>query len=255
MKYYFLVSFLPEIHWDDRRLGFEAGDLLAETWHFAPRDRSEIDLVRLGHDVAVLERLLAGREPFPGFPLNDHEFWREAVKTPAGAPDWIRDWLDAHSGDFAPADAETLAGVYYDHVLARSRSPFLKAYFRFERDMRNILAAWRSRRLGRPEDAHLVGEGDLVEQLGRSKNEDFGLARDYAWIERLLAARDPGEIADTVDRVLWEWVDGHQGRDPFAFDMVLAYFIKARLLGQRLERDPEAGSRIIRTWEGNAHAR
>ena len=54
MKYYFLVTYLPEIQRDDKKVKLRFADLLAEREYMAPEDWRQIELVLLARDFLPL---------------------------------------------------------------------------------------------------------------------------------------------------------------------------------------------------------
>ncbi len=250
MKYYFLVSFLPEIHRDDRKVKFGFADFLEERNQIADSDWREVELVLLGRDVFLLEGLLKGKVRPVERPLHSEEFWREQIKAPKEVAEPFAEFLESVAGrPFGPAETNRLYGLYYDFVLANTSSPLLREYFSFERDLRNILAALRARRLGLPPSEHLVGEGDVVEGLGRSGAADFGLSRDYPWIERLAEAAEPQVLEEVREQILWERLEESVEAEDFAFDVVLSYLLRLELLERRLALSAEKGLERVRKLE------
>lgn len=251
MKYYFLVSYLPELTQEDKKLRLRLADLLAEKEQFDPGDWREIELVLLGGDVVILERLLAGKSPQVEHSLYRPDFWKEQIKTPKEGPEFLLEFLQSlSSGLFGPEETKRLYGAYYAYVLENSANEALKEYIAFERDLRNILAAIRARRRGLSPAAQLVGESDVVEVLARSSAEDFGLSRDYPFVERLLAAKDPLVMEAEIERILWGRLDEMAGGDVFDFETILAYLLKLQLLEKRLSLSHQEGLETIRRLEG-----
>ncbi|MFZ5586854.1 MAG: DUF2764 family protein [Thermodesulfobacteriota bacterium] len=250
MKYYFLATYLPELSREDKRVRLGVADLLADRGLLADEDWREVDLVRLARDVVMVERLLAGRPVAVPQALHDLDFWREQQKAPSEGPDFIQAFLRAQAGgEFGPRQVDRLWAAYYDHVLEQSRNPLLRAWAGFERDLRNILAALRARRQGLTVAEHLVGDSDLVAALARANAEDFGLGRDYPWLERLMAAKEPQELQAMVDQILWDFLEQNTGADPFAFEAILAYLLKLMMVERRLALDEEAGMALVRQLE------
>ena len=89
MKYYFLVTYLPEIQRDDKKVKLRFADLLAEREYMAPEDWRQIELVLLARDFLLLEKLLAEKEADVEYSLYDKEFWKEQVKAPKEVPDYL----------------------------------------------------------------------------------------------------------------------------------------------------------------------
>ncbi len=252
MKYYFLVTYLPEIQRDDKKLKLRFADLLAEREYMAHEDRRQIDLVLLGHDFLLLEKLLAGKDAEVEYSLYDKEFWKEQVKAPKEVPDFLEAFLQrmAEEKSFGPEAVNRLHEIYYDYAIRTATNPLLKEYLAFEKLLRNVLAAVRARRKGLPPADHVLGDGEVVEQLGRSSAEDFGLGQEIPWIERVIAARDPLQLEDTIEQILWDYLDEQTSHLYFDFEVVLAYLLKLQLLEKRLALSEERGMEIVRHLEG-----
>lgn len=250
MKYYFLATYLPELAREDKRVRLRMDDLLADRGLLADDDWREVELVCLARDVLMVERLLAGRPVAVPQAVYDLDFWREQVKSPSEGPDFIQTFLRAHAGgEFGPRQVDQLWAAYYEYVEATSRNPLLKTWAAFESDLRNLVAAMRARRQGLTVGDHLVGDSDLVAVLARANSDDFGLGREYPWLERLLAAKEPQDLQGMIDQVLWDFLESNTGADPFAFESILAYLLKLMMVERRLALDEEAGMALVRQLE------
>lgn len=250
MKYYFLVTYLPDIHRDDKKIKIRFGDLLDERDNMAPLDWLQVEFLLLARDIFLLERLLSGKDVDVEHTSYSKEYWVDQVKAPKEAPSFLEEFLkEVKEEGFGPAEVDRLYGIYYDYILGETSSSLLRDYFLFERDLRNVLAAIRARRLGLPPAEVLLGEGELVEQLGRSSADDFGLGQDMPWINRLLETQDPLRLEDTVEEILWEYIEERSQQDHFEFDVVLAYLLRLQLLEKRLALSEERGMEIVRQLE------
>jgi hypothetical protein len=247
MRYYFLTSYLPDLQLDDLKIRVGLGDLLEERFHMAVRDWNEIELVLLGRDIFIIEKLLSGKTVAMDYSLYDVDFWRDQVKSPQEGPEFLLDFIKGTQPEgFGPRDVDRLYGLYYEHVQASSKSDFLRGYFSFERDLRYILAALRARDLGLDPAEYVSGEGELVETLSSSNAEDFGLGEDYPWIENVLRAEEPHQRQEVIEQILWNYLNEHAGPDPFDFSMILAYLLKVQILHRRLALNQEQGMEKVR---------
>ncbi len=250
MKYYFLVTYLPDIHRDDKKIKLRFGDLLEERENIAPADWRQVELVLLARDVLLLERLLNSKDVDVEHTCYTKEYWVDQVKAPKEAPPFLEEFLkEVKDEGFGPSEVDRLYGIYYNHILEEASSSLLGDYFRFEKDLRNILAAIRARRLGLSPADVLLGEGELVEQLGRSSADDFGLGQDMPWMDRLLESKDPLQLEDVVEEILWEYIEERIQQNHFEFDVVLAYLLRLQLLEKRLALSEERGMEIVRQLE------
>ncbi|MFH1124506.1 MAG: DUF2764 family protein [Pseudomonadota bacterium] len=250
MKYYFLISYLPEIHRDDKKLRLRVSDLLAEKVHFAEKDWAQIELVLLAGDVLQVERLLSGKELGIDYQLFGREFWKEQIKSPKEVPEVFAGILDALLLEGpSPKNLNLLFEAYYAYAAQSASGPFLPAYFRFEKDLRNIMAAIRARRKGLSPSDDLVGDGEIIDSLSRSTAEDFGLGPEYPWIERLIAAKEPVETQEAIEQIMWETLEEMTEPMDFDFDVILAYLLKLQLLERNLALSEEQGMEVVRQLE------
>ena len=118
-----------------------------------------------------------------------------------------------------------------------------------KKDLRNIITAIRARKKGLSPSDHVVGEGDLEDILKRSTAEEFGLMAEYPWIEELIAPDGPLQMEDTIQKILWEFIDELTESMTFEFDVVLAYLLKLHMLDQSITLSDEGGREIVSELE------
>jgi len=251
MKYYFLASYLPEILRDDMKIRVSLGDLLEERFHIPEPDWKEIELVFLGRDVLVLEKLLSGKTVSISHSLFSVEFWQDQIKSPKEGPEFVLDFLrstDLRSVGFKEIDR--LYAGYFLHALGMTANEFVRDYFIFQQNLRNVVAALRARQKGLDPSEYLIGEGEVVNILSSSTAEDFGLSLEFPWIESLIKAETPHERQAMVEQIQWDYLDEHAGPDPFDFRVILAYLLKLEILERQLALSEDKGMEIVRRLGG-----
>ena len=251
MKYYFLASYLPEILRDDIKIRVSLGDLLEERFHIPEPDWKEIELVLLGRDVLVLEKLLSGKTVSISHSLFSVEFWQDQIKSPKEGPEFVLDFLrstDLRSIGFKEIDR--LYAGYFLHALGTTANEFARDYFIFQQNLRNVVAALRARQKGLDPSEYLIGEGEVVNILSSSTAEDFGLSLEFPWIESLIKAETPHERQAMVEQIQWDYLDEHAGPDPFDFRVILAYLLKLEILERQLALSEDKGMEIVRRLGG-----
>jgi hypothetical protein len=251
MKYYFLASYLPEILRDDIKIRVSLGDLLEERFHIPEPDWKEIELVLLGRDVLVLEKLLSGKTVSISHSLFSVEFWQDQIKSPKEGPEFVLDFLrstDLRSVGFKEIDR--LYAGYFLHALGTTANELVRDYFIFQQNLRNVVAALRARQKGLDPSEYLIGEGEVVNILSSSTAEDFGLSLEFPWIESLIKAETPHERQAMVEQIQWDYLDEHAGPDPFDFRVILAYLLKLEILERQLALSEDKGMEIVRRLGG-----
>ena len=252
MKYYFLAAYLPEIHRDDTKIRISLSELLEERFHIPKADWREIELVLLGRDIIILDSLLKGKDLNMEHSIFSLEFWKEQIKSPQEGPEFIQEFLTKWDREtFGVKDSDRLRAAYFNHVISNTANSFLRDYFIFQRDLYNILAAKRARKIGLEPAEYIIGEGDLTEKLKTSTAEDFGLEEEeFPWLEDLNKAETPHQQQETLDRILWEYLDENSGPDIFHFNVILAYLLKLEILHKRLALGEEEGMEKVRRFGG-----
>jgi hypothetical protein len=251
MKYYFLASYLPDIQRDDIKIRFSLGELLSEKFHIPEPDWKEIELMLLGRDVLILEKLLSGKTVSVEHSLFPLEFWQDQIKSPKEGPEFVLDFLrntDLQSVGFKGLDR--LYASYFEYVLAATANEFVREYFTFQQNLRNVMAALRARQKGLDPAEYLIGEGEMVQILSSSTAEDFGLSLEFPWIESLIKTETPHERQAMVERIQWDYLDEHAGPDPFDFRVILAYLLKLEILERQLALSDEKGMEKVRRLGG-----
>jgi len=112
-----------------------------------------------------------------------------------------------------------------------------------------VVAAIRARQKGLNIADSLVGESELVEALGRSNAEDFGLGKDYPWLESLMSTDYPPQRQELIEQILWDYLDENAGNDPFHFNSILSYMLKLQMLEKKLALSEEQGMAKVRRLE------
>lgn len=251
MKYYFLASTLPDIQRDDLKVRFSLEELLGERFHIPEPDWKEIELVLLGRDILILEKLLSGKTVSIGHSLFPLEFWQDQIKSPKEGPEFVLDFLrsaDLQSVGFKEIDR--LYAAYFEYVLGATANAFVREYLTFQQNLRNLLAALRARQKGLDPSEYLIGEGEIVQILSSSTAEDFGLSLEFSWIESLAKAETPHERQAMVDQIQWDYLDEHAGPDPFDFRVILAYLLKLEILERQLALSEDKGMEKVRRLGG-----
>lgn len=252
-NYYYLISGLPEIVLEQSKAPFSLAELVAELRAaLHPEDFALVELLFLPHDNHNLLNLTLKTEgpwdPLGKYPREDME---EKLKEPGQLPAYMDQFYQAYRLD-APLWRELswehqLTRLYYDHVLAHTDG-FLHDWFAFDRDLKNILAAWNARAFELPAEGQLIGDDDLTAALQKSHARDFGLSRDVAFLDKLMQALERDDLLErerAVDYLRWNYIDELNTFHYFSVDVALGYLLKFRLLERWLNMDAERGRQAL----------
>ncbi len=130
-------------------------------------------------------------------------------------------------------DSELTPEFYAD--AETSAQPFIRAYFDFDRNVRNAKARYLNRQLGRPE------EEDVVKL--HEEEEEFPQLNA---VENALAQSDLLSREKALDDIAWAWLDEYGIFHYFDLTAVLAYVAKLHIVNRWLALDEEKGRDLFK---------
>lgn len=263
-NYYALVAGLKEYTLEADNKGFDARAIIDEIRDdVSGRDRKELELFYAYYDIENIINLRAGRSQFSELGNFTREELEEELASPSRMPRWMADIIVAYNAvekDNTDADVDddidltvalerNLFAAYYGRC-AKSHSKFLRRWTEFDRNLRNISAAFTARRLGAPAADALVGDGDIVGSLARSSAADFGLKGEVGYIDQIMAAVGDNsnliEKEQKVDAIRWETADDLSSLDYFNLNFLLGYLVKVNIVHRWATLDPERGKEMLK---------
>jgi hypothetical protein len=141
-----------------------------------------------------------------------------------------------------------LSELYYDKM-EKSDNAFIAKWFTFDREMKNIQAAYLSRRLGIPVEDYLVKKDDVTDFLIKNTSPDFGVSRERNYISELfhaLETQDLLERENKLDMLRWKQIDEINIMEYFSIDVALGTLQKASIADRWLTLDSENGKKLFR---------
>jgi hypothetical protein len=252
-QYYYLVSGLIDlVRAADKQTVFIEPfvQFLEEELH--PDDWEGVRFFLLSQDNRNLLHLLTGKGIWTSPSVFTREEMEAALKSPLELPEYMQTFIPAYRAD-APLVQnlvweDQLAGLYYEHI-QETNEEFICQWFQFEQNLKNVLAAFNCRKHQLPLANYLVGKDDaVVDQLLRSTALDFGLGREYPWVESLAQVYNQSTSVDfekAVDDVKWAMADELAGLAEFTRPAVYAYFIKLSITERWFKLIPEVGAKVF----------
>ena len=139
--------------------------------------------------------------------------------------------------------------VHFYRAAGKCNNAFIRGYFSFDQEIRNIVAAYTTRQYGQEIGHHLVGACELTKQLTISRAEDFELEylSEYATVlHRIMQVKNPVEREQKIDRLRWNKATELCTFHYFDINVILAFLLKAFLVSRWARLDKETGSRLFR---------
>lgn len=267
-EYFYFVSGLPTLNFDDTKLSYTPEQFRNEaSKQLTEKDYQSLCSLHLLSDIDNLLHKLynTNSEPNPEGLINS-DYWDEFIafmRTKAENPNSevpacfadlppfiLADLQEAMSRDELPPLAsleKQLIASFYNWAEQHPAS-FIKKWFAFDRQIRNILLAINGRKHQLGYDQYLVGHGEMIDHLAKSHAADFGIGKDNEIFESLYRIYEQNNLLyreKNYDNLRWKWIDNQNFFNYFNIDRVLGYYCKLRILNRWINADPNVGKEIF----------
>lgn len=259
MNYYYLVAGLPDIQPADTKTTALTGIADELNAAFSSADKKLFRLLLYRYDNRNLLDYFKDKDaPFHPLGMITAADWArqtalledEEPLNDKRLPAYLREFytacslgLDEH---LLPEDV--LAAAYYEYGM-QCRNKFVSAWFEFNLNLNNVLAALMCRKHGFDVKAAVVGNNDVAKSLRTSNARDFGLNDVfdlYDEVVRIAEISDLLEREKRIDALKWNWLEEHTFFDTFSTERVLAFWLKCELLNRWEGLTTEKGKAIFR---------
>ena len=253
-NYYYLVAGCADLVLGESRGAPDirnAFNELLEQVH--PDDARLLRFIRYPIDNANVCALLQEEEyPFDERGNYSRDELQDALRSGDELPQYLQRFLEARREgvDLFPGlqARDQLAWLFYEEAFAHPNR-FIREWFGFECDLRNLLAAATIRRFHptTPEKGLLL-LNDTAQTLSRSTAPDFSMGAQFSWVERVLALQgdNPAETEQGIDRLRWEMLDELTIFSYFQIESLLAFCIRLQMVDRWMRLDPREGEEKLR---------
>ncbi len=152
------------------------------------------------------------------------------------------DWL------FFGMEAGNMNNHFY-RAARKCKDSFIKGYYTFDWEIRNIIAAYNAREYGHNILTNLVGRSELTDVLVSSKAENFDLdsVSEYSTVlHKIMQLKNPLEREQQIDKLRWDTAVQLTTFHYFDIDVILAFLLKASIVSRWSKLDKETGSRLFK---------
>ncbi|MFO7874414.1 MAG: DUF2764 family protein [Bacteroidales bacterium] len=254
-NYYYLVAGLQDIALDTHKLvsnQLAFRDELRSDLH--PNDYKLVEKLFLPHDNQNLLILLEKKEKDLHEKGNfSRERLEENIKEPADLPEYMLRFITAYQNseplfpNMNPEDE--LATLFYDYILENERNDFLRNWFQFELNIKNIMTALNARKYKVPYEHYIIGTDYISETIRKSQARDFGLSSELDYMETLSAIsrkEDVKEREKAIDEFKWKYLDEETFFHYFTIEKILAFTIKLGRIERWLSIDKEHSNEMFK---------
>lgn len=273
-NYYCLVAGLREHTLDGDLKGFDAREVIDEiAAELSKEDGRALRGWMLFYDVCNMVNIHNHREAFSTLGNFSREELEAQMATPNELPRELAEVValfgEAAEGEIDPDDerlqrvdvsrsfASELYAAYYRYA-SGSSCRFLREWCEADRNLRNITAALTARQRGFSVGDHLIGGGEIVQQLVRSSAADFGLKGEVGYVDALIGALSENDnLIDKehrIDMIRWSLAEDIATFDYFNIGFLLSYIVRLALVDRWAKLDQERGREMFRALVGSLSA-
>lgn len=138
---------------------------------------------------------------------------------------------------------------HFYRAAAQHKNRFIRQYFAFDREIRNIQVAYVARESNIDPTPHLVGSDEMVDQLKRDRSQEFGLTyfdRKSVEVLKALGYKNILEREQRIDALRWEVASELVIFSTFTVDQILAFLIKCSILERWQKLDSKRGAQLFK---------
>ena len=253
-NYYYLVAGLQDITMDIHKLSMGQVEFRKELQtEVHPHDYKLVQILFFPFDNKNLLNIITKKEEeFDERGNFSRDFLEANIKELTGdLPEYMNRFITSFKDDepvFPNMSPENqLTALFYEYVLSLDDG-FLKEWFRFNRDLNNLLTALVCRRYDIPYEYQIIGWDDISETIRKSHARDFGLIAEIPYMDDLLNIAKEDDIQHrekAVDQLRWNYLDDVTFFEYFTIDKILAFTLKLGMVERWLVLDKEYGSQLF----------
>ena len=259
-NYYCLVAGLREYTLDSERKGFDAMKMRDEIREeLVGNDKMLLDLLYTFYDIENIINIRNGRSSFNHLGNFTQEELTEELANPQELPQFLADIITAYKNkgrEGADVDDdidtsvpfETSLWASYYRQCAASDNVFIRQWYCFDNQLRNICTAYTAREQGRPVAEELIGNDDVTYALSRSSAADFGLKNEVGFIDTLLSILSTKDIIEKehrLDLLKWDYSEELTTFEYFTINKVLSYLTKINIIQRWASLNKEIGREMF----------
>lgn len=253
-NYYYLVAGLPDINLEQNKLSVSVGDFKKELEaHLHPDDYDLVEKLFLPADNRnVLNMLLKNIQEFDDSGKYTFDELEDEIKEPENLPEYLKTFITLFKSNqpLIPDMSweDQLTKLYYDYATQVSNK-FLRTWFEFERDIKNILSGLTARRHKMPVENLLVGSNTITDAIRKSNARDFSLSAEFPFVEKIIQINENADLLKrekAIDQLKWNYIDEVNTFNYFSIEVILGFVLKLGMVERWLKLDKKTGEEMFR---------
>lgn len=270
-NYYYIISGLPDISFDDSKAALTPGEFRAEVYDaLSGADRKVMDMLLLENDCRNLMAMLRSAQSpaSDDAPLLQGLYIKEqmeelisAVKAQDRCPDgmpqfmyrFVQEWQDESWRELAGFAEDRLWALFYDYAM-QADNEFVRSWYRFNLDVNNIQTAITARKYELDMQKVIVGQNDTAHALRTSGARDWGLSQELDYFDDVVRLLDEDELSyreRKADMLRWRWLEDNTFFNYFGVERLFSYLVRLGMVERWTSLDKEKGQQLFRQLIGD----
>jgi len=257
-NYYFLVAGLPDVTIEQGKLQYGTAEFREELKAgLAKTDYSYLQLLFLTEDNNnLLTLLLKENRPLSHEGVYEPEFLSEELKEPLQLKPYMLQFIESFRAEtrlYPNLSYENELATFWFEELLATKNDFLREWFTFELNLKNVLLVLAARKNGLPYERQVIGNNTIAEIIRKSNARDLGISAEWPWIEKVLQIVDTEDILlreKAIDLLRWNYLDELNTFNYFTVEVLMAYYIKLGIIERWLRLDQSTGEEMFRRLLG-----
>tara|TARA_B100000959_G_scaffold182375_1_gene190678 strand:- start:8500 stop:9336 length:837 start_codon:yes stop_codon:yes gene_type:complete len=252
-QYYYLVAGLPDIVQDEPKLSVSRKrfkDECREQVH--PNEFEQIKKLFCPDDNYNLYNvLLRTDKEFKKTGNYTLEELEEEIRSPESLPGYLTEFIDVYKNatPIKPGMSweNQLIHLFYGNI-CNDETFFIRSWFLFEFNLKNILTCLNSRKHGTPLENEIIGDDFVAQNLKKSNERYFGLSKELDYIEpviNLFEHKDVLEREKGIDQLKWDYLDELTTFKYFSVEVLMSFLIKLGITERWIKLDKETGKTFL----------
>jgi hypothetical protein len=176
-----------------------------------------------------------------------HAILEQEPLLPSYMVDFIQDFEDEEKEVPEESFERILMEGYYSYV-SQAPNEFLREWFLFELNARNILTALISRKHQRDVSEELIGQTSVTQELIASQKKNLEIMTDDDYLNNLLQLGEEENFYQRerkVDLLKWDYLDEYTFFHYFTIEKVIGYLLKLFIVFRWKILDKETGRKMF----------
>lgn len=253
-KYYYVVSGLLDVHLGQTTGLVKISEFLQELKEdLHPEDINNLSYIFLPFDnLNLLNVCFANKKTWHNLANFSYETLKNGIEGGVSdIPSYLYEFYDHFlKGNLFQEEyiwEHQLNESFIDFVI-NNTDGFLKNWYIFVRDLRNILAALSARYHSFPIENQLVGKNEVTDKLKTSHAYDFNLSPDFPYIDLLIRYHKQGELLELekqIDFIRWNKIEELTEYNNFSFDYIAGHVLKLTITDKWSKYNTDVGNSIF----------